>query len=252
MSGRRTVMVVVVAVAVLGSAAAALNGWHGPPSPTTAVAEQWGMLATVHDASALQALRQAARNGSVDAQRVLGTVLVAETDAASVQEAQTWLEKAARAHDVKAQLALGKLLFKGASGIAPDCAGARTALQAAATAGDKGAAYYLGLIYKTGGAGVAADAQTAARWFQAAASDGVAEAQFILGQMLLEGDGVVPDAMAARGWFEKAGEQEHPEANLQLLMARSRGEMGFAIDDAATARQFMEAQHSLRHRPPQP
>ena len=249
---RQTIVVVVVSMAILGSAAAALSGWPGPPSPTTAAAEQWRMLATVHDASALQALRQAARNGSVDAQRVLGTVLVSETDAASAQEGQTWLEKAARAHDVKAQLALGKLLFKGAPGVAPDYARARAALQAAATAGDKGAAYYLGLVYKAGGAGMAADAQTAARWFQAAASDGVAEAQFILGQMLLEGDGVAPDAVAARGWFEKAGEQEHPEANLQLLMARSRGEMGFAIDDAATARQFMEAQHSLRHRPPPP
>ena len=245
-------MIFAASVVVLGCAATALSGWLSASPPTTAVAEQWGMLATVHDASALQALRQAAHQGNVDAQRVLGTILVKENTTASAQEGRGWLEKAAQAHDAKAQLALGKLLFQGAPGVAKDYAAAQVILQAAAKSGDSGAAYYLGLISKVGTASMAADPKTAARWLQAAASGGVAEAQFMLGQMLLEGDGVAPDALAARSWFEKAAEQEHPEANLQLLMARSRGEMGFAIDDAATQRQFMEAQHSLRHRPPPP
>jgi len=210
------------------------------------------VLAAVHDGESMQALRQAARDGSVAAQRVLGTVLVGQGSAASTQEGRGWLEKAAQAQDLKAQLALGKLLFKGAPGVATDYPRARTALQAAAKGGEMGAAYYLGLIYKDGGEGIAANAPTAAQWFQAAASAGVAEAQFILGQMLLAGDGVAPDALAARTWFEKAAEQEHPEANLQLLMARTRGDMGFERDDAATERQLMEAQHSLRHRPPAP
>lgn len=241
-----------VAVVLVGGATVTAFGWPHQPAPTSAAVEQWGTLAAVHDATSARALRQAARDGSAAAQRVLGSLLVHQASAASTQEGREWLERAARSQDVKAQLALGKLLFRGGPGVAVDYAAARSALQAAAQGGEMGAAYYLGLLYKGGGGGIAANARTAAIWLQAAASAGVAEAQFILGQMLLAGDGLAPDAMAARSWFEKAAEQEHPEANLQLLMARTRGEMGFVRDDAATARQWMEAQHSLRHRPPAP
>ena len=168
------------------------------------------------------------------------------------------MERAARANDAKAQLALGKLLFNGGLGVPVDCALALPLLKSAVASGLPGAAYYVGLIYKNGwptsptSVRMPADLPTAAKWLQLAAAAGVADAQFLLGQMLLVGDGIPTDSAQAKDWFEKAAEQEHPEANLQLFMARSRGEMGFENDKQATAQQYMEAQHSLRHRPPAP
>jgi TPR repeat protein len=85
-----------------------------------------------------------------------------------------------------------------------------------------------------------------------AAKAGIADSQFLLGQMLMTGDGIAPDPDRARIWFEAAAEQDHPEANLQLLMAYTRNELGLKRNAEAEARQLMEAQHSLRHRPPAP
>jgi TPR repeat protein len=70
--------------------------------------------------------------------------------------------------------------------------------------------------------------------------------------MIMSGDGTAADPQTARKWFEAAAEQDHPEANLELLMAYTRNEMGLKSNAEAEARQWMEAQHSLRHRPPPP
>lgn len=243
---------------VVAAAVATTLGMASKPPPGAALLSQWGVLAGVHDVDATLALRRAAHDGVVASRQVLGSVLVNRPDAESVQEGRQWLERAARANDAKAQLALGKLLFKGGPGVPVDCALALPLLKSAVASGLPGAAYYLGLIYKNGwpatptSAGMPADMPSAAMWLQVAAVAGVADAQFLLGQMLLVGDGIPAHPAQARDWFEKAAEQEHPEANLQLLMARSRGEMGFENDEHATALQYMEAQHSLRHRPPAP
>ena len=228
-----------------------------PAAPSAAELVQWGALASVRDVAASSALRQAARQGSTAAQRTLGTVLVSYTgaDSEALREGQNWLQQAAQANDAKAQLVLGKLLFQGVPGRPRDLAAASPLLSAAVAGGQPGAAYYLGLVYKNGTPApspTAPDLPTAARWLRVAATAGVADAQFLLGQMLLNGDGLPASPLEAREWFEKAAEQDHPEANLQLLMARSRGEMGFAPDADATARQYAEAEHSLKHRPPAP
>ena len=235
-----------------------LSRYLTPPAPPSAAElVQWAALASVRDVAASSALRQAARQGSTAAQRTLGTVLVSYTgaDSEALREGQNWLQQAAQANDAKAQLVLGKLLFQGVPGRPRDLAAASPLLSAAVAGGQPGAAYYLGLVYKNGTPApspTAPDLTTAARWLRVAATAGVADAQFLLGQMLLNGDGLPASPLEAREWFEKAAEQDHPEANLQLLMARSRGEMGFAPDADATARQYAEAEHSLKHRPPAP
>jgi len=70
--------------------------------------------------------------------------------------------------------------------------------------------------------------------------------------MIMLGDGTPADPESARKWFEAAAEQDQPEANLQLLMAYSRNELGLQRDADSEARQWMEARHSLMHRPPAP
>lgn len=220
--------------------------------PVPAVIQQWGVLAAVNDEAALRSLRVAARLGVNSAARTLGRVLIERVDGASIQEGQTWLEQAARAGDARAQLLLGKLFFKGAPGVAADHVTARRWLMSAAQAGQPAAAHYVGLILKNGSDGQTPDPVGAAHWMTVGARAGIADSQFLLGEMLLEGAGVAADPQQARRWFEAAAEQEQPEANLQLLMSRSREEMGLKRDATAEAEQYFEAQHSLRHRPPPP
>jgi TPR repeat protein len=213
---------------------------------------QWGVLAAVHDVPALQSLQQSASGGSVAAARTLGQLLVQRPDAASVREGQRWLTQAARQDDGPAQLQLGKLLFKGAPGLPADPLAARPWLEAAVQHGQPGAAHYLGLLFRQDLAGQPRQPAEALRWLERAARAGIADSQFLLGQMLLTGDGAETDPVRAREWLEAAAEQDHPEANLQLLMAYTRHEMGLKPTPEAEKRQWMEAQHSLRHRPPSP
>lgn len=220
--------------------------------PVPSDIRQWGVLAAVHDEAAIRSLREAARSGVDPAARTLGHVLIERIDEASVREGLTWLEQAAHKGDALAQLLLGRLFFKGAPGVAADHVTARRWLMSAVQAGQPAAAHYIGLILKNGSDGQAPDPVGAVHWMTEGAQAGIADSQFLLGEMLLAGTGVTADPQQARHWFEAAAEQEQPEAHLQLLMSRSREEMGLKRDASAEAEQYFEAQHSLRHRPPAP
>ncbi len=214
--------------------------------------EHWGVLAGVQDEDATNALQKAATDGSILASRALGQVLILRPDESSVKDGQRWLQRAAEAGDARANLLLGKLLLKGGPGVTSDALSARPWLEAAVRGGQPGGAHYLGLIFRQDFPGQPRAPEKALYWLGLAASAGIADSQFLLGQMLVTGDGVAPDAKRARAWFEAAAEQDHPEANLELLMAYSRNELGLKRSTEAEARQWMEAQHSLRHRPEAP
>ena len=220
--------------------------------PRDSAVAQWGVLAAVHDAAALHSLQQRANEGSMVAARTLGQLLVQRPDVDSVREGQRWLIRAAQKDDGQAQLQLGKLLFKGAPGLIADPLAARPWLESAVQRGQPGAAHYLGLLFRQDLAGQPRKPAEALRWLERAARAGFADSQFLLGQMLLTGDGAEPDPARAWEWIEAAAEQDHPEANLQMLMAYIRHEMGLRPNAEAEKRQWMEAQHSLRHRPPSP
>jgi TPR repeat protein len=220
--------------------------------PDTAQIEQWGVLAGVQDKEATQSLHRAADKGSSLAARALGQVLVLRPDEASVREGQRWLQRAAESGDARAQLLLGKLLFKGAPGVPAQALAAQAWFESAFKGGQPGAAHYLGLIYRQDLPGQARSPEKALQWLEEAAKAGFADSQFLLGQMIMTGDGTAADPVRARKWFEAAGEQDHPEANLQLLMAYTRNELGLKRNSEAEARQWKEAQHSLRHRPAEP
>jgi len=220
--------------------------------PNTAQIEQWGVLAGVQDKEATESLHRAADKGSALAARALGQTLVLRPDEASVQEGQRWLQRAAEGGDARAQLLLGKLLLKGAPGVPAQALDAQPWLEAAVKGGQAGAAHYLGLIHRQELPGQTRSPEKALQWLEVAAKAGFADSQFLLGQMIMTGDGTAADPARARKWFEAAAEQDHPEANLQLLMAFTRNEMGLKRNAEAEARQWMEAQHSLRHRPAAP
>jgi len=220
--------------------------------PDAAQIEHWGVLAGVQDKEATHALQKAARGGSALAARALGQVWVQRPDESSVLEGQDLLKQAAQTGDSRADLLLGKLLFKGAPGIPAQATAAIPWLEAAVKGGQLGAAHYLGMIYRQDLPGQARAPDKALYWLEMAAKAGIADSQFLLGQMIMTGDGTPTDPEVARQWFEAAAEQDHPEANLQLLMAYTRNEMGLKRNAEAEARQWMEAQHSLRHRPPPP
>jgi TPR repeat protein len=220
--------------------------------PNTAQIEQWGVLAGVQDKEATESLHRAADKGSALAARALGQTLVLRPDEASVQEGQRWLQRAAEGGDARAQLLLGKLLLKGAPGVPAQALDAQPWLEAAVKGGQAGAAHYLGLIHRQELPDQTRSPEKALQWLEVAAKAGFAESQFLLGQMIMTGDGTAADPARARKWFEAAAEQDHPEAKLQLLMAFTRNEMGLKRNAEAEARQWMEAQHSLRHRPAAP
>jgi len=220
--------------------------------PDAAHIEQWAVLARVQDEEATHSLLNAAKRGSILAARALGQVLVLRSDESSVQEGQRWLQRAAEGGDARANLVLGKLLLSGGPGVPVQALAAQPWLEAAIKGGQTGAAHYLGLIYRQDLPGQARSPEKALHWLEVAAKAGIADSQFLLGQMIMTGDGIVADPERARTWFEAAAEQDHPEANLELLMAYTRNELGLKRNAEAEARQWMEAQHSLRHRPPAP
>ncbi len=214
--------------------------------------DQWGTLASVHNKQAIARLEQAAPHNSYAA-AVLGRWFIQQDDTQAVQAGLDRLKQAAAAQEPLAEFTLGKLWFKGAAGLAPNKDHAVALLQAALQHGQMGAAYYLGVITKQGYTGHAPNALAAADYFNQAAKAGIADAQFMLGEMYLNGDGVAINPKLARHWLEEAAEQDQPEASLALLMAKSRGELGYdAHDKEGIAYQSMEARHSLRLRPPPP
>lgn len=220
--------------------------------PSEAELMQWGAQAQARDEQATNVLRTLARNGLKPAGSLLGRVLVQRRDARLVAEGRDWLQRAAEAGDATAALQLGKLWFKGAAGLPADTDRALPWLHQAADQGQDAAAHYIALILKNGSAQTPAHAQAAARWMRRAAEAGWADSQFLLGQMLLHGQGVKADPDQARAWFERAAEQDHPEANLQLLLAQTHAELGLHRQADGEAERWREAQHALKHRPEAP
>lgn len=146
--------------------------------------------------------------------------------------------------DPEAEYARGMQLLQSA----PSAAAGH--LRAAADAGSAGAAFRLALLLRRGADGLPPDPVQAFARMRQAAWAGVPQAEFLLGQLLLAGEGTRADAAQARHWFEKAAEHDLAEAHLELALAGQRGEWG--IGPLETERHFMEAQHELRHRPPDP
>lgn len=131
---------------------------------------------------ALQWCRLAARQGSADAQLILGDIYLygkgIEEDHA---EAAKWYRKAAAQDVARAQLSIGTLLYCG-DGVPQDYAEAYDWLFKVAEKGDAVAQLLLGEMYSSGN-GVPESLDEAAKWYRLSAAQGNAAAKEALEEL---------------------------------------------------------------------
>lgn len=224
--------------------------------------DEWRMRAlSTHDFLSTNARRMAAWSGNGDASLALGAVLIVENDAARARESLKWLTHAADAGNHDAQYMLGRTLFNGAFGVAPDFARSRSYPQRAAQslppdslsmiddeqghapAAAAQAAYLLSSIYRNG-YGVARDDARGIEWLMRAASAGVPAAQLQLANVYRQRGA---DATALV-WLRRAANAEYPEANLALAIAYRNGELGLHRSEGEYWAYVKETLHDYRHR----
>lgn len=230
--------------------------------------DEWRMRAlSARDWTSLTKLRAASWSGSEPAAFALGSVLIGDGDAARVHEGIGWLERAAEAGDVRAQLLLGRVFLNGASGVATDYVRSRLWLERAARSlpalppspalavtedqeGDEHAppagalaAYSLASIHRNG-YGVPRDAAVGLRWLTLAATWGVPQAQFQLANVHRERG----DERQALVWLRRAAASENPEANLALAIAYRNGELGLRKNEGDYWTYVKETLHDYKHR----
>ncbi len=164
----------------------------------------------------IQALKQDARRGDVNAQVSLGACYyLGEVVAQSYPEAVKWYRKAAAQGNASAQYLLGSCYHYG-KGVAQSYPEAVKWYRKAADQGDANAQYALGCCYHNG-EGVAQSYSEAVRWYRKAAEQGNANAQFDLAICYGHGQGVTENAFEALKWLGKAAEQGHVEAKKLLV-----------------------------------
>jgi hypothetical protein len=141
----------------------------------------------------------AAPRGDVRAQFALGAFYqngsgVEKDD----NEASHWYGRAAAKGNLKAQNALGWLLYEH-----QDYSNAARWLNKAAVGGDRNAQDNLATLYRRG-VGVSQNDELAFHWFQKSALQGQKQAQRQLGKIYLSGRGTQPDYVAAYQWLKLA------------------------------------------------
>lgn len=150
----------------------------------------------------------AAKQGNVDAQRVLGE-MYSFGNGVSKDEAiaASWYHKAAEQGDAEAQHRLAWLYYWG-RGVQRDAVTSASWYRKAAEQGYSEAALHLGWMYEKGrGVPFEEHLKIALFWYCKAAELGNAEAQRRLGMMYEMGRGVHKDPAIAAGWYGRATDQ---------------------------------------------
>ena len=199
----------------------------------------------------LDELRDAAANGSVDAQCALAWLYqvgegVSQDSAAAID----WYIKAAEQGDPKAQCNLG-FIYQVGEGVPKDDIQASVWFRMAAEQNCALAQYNLGSMYLCGH-GVAQNYSEGHFWHFEAAKQGEVDAQFSLGYLYNYGVGVMENLVEACDWYRKAAEQGHAAAQHNLGLMYQNGN-GVLQDDVMACHWFLEAarqgcaeaQHSL-------
>ena len=156
-------------------------------------------------ARAAQAILIAAREGLVDAQALLGQILLDGNGIAQDQPlALRWFEIAARGGHLMARNMLGRCHEHG-WGCAPDASIAARHYRMAADAGLDWAIYNYANLLATG-RGVIEDQPQALHLYRCAAQLGHAKSMNLLGRYLEEGRVCPSDPAAARDWYRRSAE----------------------------------------------
>jgi TPR repeat protein len=156
-------------------------------------------------ARAAQAIVAAAREGLVDAQALLGQILLDGNGIAQDQPlALRWFDIAARQGHLMARNMLGRCHEHG-WGCVADAAMAARHYRIAAQAGLDWAMYNYANLLATG-RGVAEDQSSALNLYRRAAELGHAKSMNLLGRYLEEGRVCPADPQAARDWYRRSAE----------------------------------------------
>lgn len=154
---------------------------------------------------AAQAILVAAKEGVVDAQALLGQILL---DGRGITRdealALRWFQIAAQGGHLMARNMAGRCLEHGWGGAADETAAARE-YRLAAEAGLDWAQYNYANLLATG-RGVAEDQQQALSLYRQAAEQGHAKSMNLLGRYLEEGRVCPRDLVAARDWYRRSAE----------------------------------------------
>ena len=139
-----------------------------------------------------------------------------------------YLKKAALAHHLEAEFALGYIYQYGKPGILPNALEAAEYYRHAAAHGDKEAARLLEQLEKTAAYRLDSkadlDEQWDIEWYRKSAGQGDAESQYMLGKIYLEGKKVDKDTSKAVAWFYQAASKGHLEAMVELARLYIKGE----------------------------
>lgn len=130
-----------------------------------------------------------------------------------MSKALVWYERAAKQHDVQAQLALGDFYIT--SHTPPDIQRALSWYGKASAQHSVEADYNIGQIYMRG-VGIRKDLKEAHKWLLRAAERGYAPAQYDLAVMYFKGTGVPEDWIKSYAWLETSGAIEHNPAAQRL------------------------------------
>ena len=170
----------------------------------------------------IEALRQAAEDGDIEAQVAMGTMLASgEGGRHDPGEAVTWLRRAAQQGDTTAMFNLGVVYEKGL-GTDQDQDEAALWFWQAAEQGDNGARMKLGTMLIKGLGFFPGSPAT--RAIEASADRGNPYAQSFYARLHLDGAGVEQDDASAERWFRLAADQGDESAifNLGEMMVEGR------------------------------
>jgi hypothetical protein len=198
---------------------------------------------------ALSWLRKAAEDGHRAAQVQLGDHFRFGIEGGEdLPQAAMWYRRAADQNDAHAQYKLGQMYLDGV-GVARDALAAANLFRAAAVAGNADA---IAALATMGDAGELTEASAA--WLDEAAGQGDADAQHNRGNACWDGAGTPQDRPAAVAWYEKAAAQGHGKAQHRLAQLFWAGEeVGRARTRAvdlyrkAASQGVAEAQTTLVH-----
>ena len=165
-------------------------------------------------------MEKAASAGDVEAQLELGK----HYEQSNHEKSTAWYSKAAQQGDAEGQFQLG-LSYALGFGIEQDYSQANKWLARAAKQGSACAQLRLGFHYKAG-LGVEEDPAKAYEWFLLAASQGQPDAETHLGNCYRDGYGVEPSLVEAVNWYLKAIADggEYAKNNLALCYIENTGE----------------------------
>lgn len=161
--------------------------------------------------SAVAWLRQAAEQGHIEAQALLGSIY---HDQNQFTQAAPWLAQAAEQGQMNAQALLGSMYLVG-RGLPKAANQAIYWLTKAANQEHAEAQSLLGAIYLVG-KDAPQDLVKARRWIRKSAQQGLADAQFLLGKMYYQGNGVTANQALAEHWLSLAAAQGHQSAIMIL------------------------------------